>query len=114
MAARGGPERSRSLALNGEPTAVRCHGAYWRLDYSHPSSFLTAVIDSRYSVVEGDGLTNLLLGLRRGDGRWDFALLMRNMLDVDFFQQRAVRSTGWIAAVPSDHRSMGLAFRDRY
>ncbi len=110
----GAPERSWSLALDGRQPMSGALEVYWRLDYSQQSSFFTAVSDSRYSVVEAYGLANLRLGLRRGDGRWDFALWMRNMLDEDYFQQSSLRSTGWIAAIPGDPRTIGLTFRGRY
>jgi outer membrane receptor protein involved in Fe transport len=73
-----------------------------------------AVSDSRYSRVEAYGVSNVRLGLRRGDRRWDIALWVRNMFDQDYFQQSALRSTGWIAAAPGDPRTLGVTLRGQY
>lgn len=87
---------------------------YWRVDYSRQSDFFAAVSNSRCARVDGYGPTNLSIGVRRNDRRWDLMLWTRNLLDEEYFQYIAGRTTGWIAGVPGEPRTAGVTFKGRF
>ncbi len=86
---------------------------YGHADWSHRSSFYTAVGDSRFSRVAGYGLLNLRAGLRAGDQRWDVSVWARNVLDKDYFQTLSPANTGLVLGITGDPRTLGATFRTK-
>lgn len=86
---------------------------YGHADWSHRSSFFTAVSDSRYSLVPGYGLANLRVGLRRPDQRWDVSLWVRNLFDKDYFQTLSPANTGLVTGLIGDPRTFGATLRTK-
>ena len=62
--------------------------------------------DSRYVVIDGYGLLNVVAGLRP-HGDCDVSLWVRNLLDDDYIQNLTVQSgnSGLIVGTPSDPRT---------
>ncbi|MDB5714016.1 MAG: TonB-dependent receptor [Sphingomonadales bacterium] len=85
-----------------------------RVDYSYRSSYFTAVSNSRYSRVEGYGLTNLRIGFRRPGGAWDVAVWARNLFDVNYAPIRTVADTGLYTALTGDRRTIGATLRSSF
>ena len=122
--------RGRICDLSGEPLAgspkftgsvsldvVKPLGgleAYGRADYSYRTKFFTAVNNSRFSRVDGYGIANLRLGVRRPDGLWDLSVWARNLLDEDYFQTRSASDTGLVTGLVGDPRTMGATLRAKF
>ena len=86
---------------------------YGHGDWSHRSSFYTAVSDSRYSLVPGYGLANLRVGLRREDQRWDLSFWVRNLFDKKYFQTLSPANTGLVTGLLGDPRTFGATLRTK-
>lgn len=110
----GAPKRASAIALDGVVELTGPRSFYWRVDHSRRSLVYTAVSNSRYSRVDGLSLTNLQAGVRADDGRWDAALSVRNLLDEDYFQLISARSTGLIAGLTGEPRTVAVTVRSRF
>ncbi len=113
----GVSEFSYNLGLDAfQPIAgtVRDVEIYGHADYSHRSSYLTQVTNSIYSRVPAFGIVNARVGLRTGDGLWDFSLWARNLLNKDYFTNISGGNTGRITGVPGEPRTYGLTFRTKF
>ena len=86
---------------------------YGHADWSHRSSFYTAVGDSRFSRVPAYGLINLRVGLRAEDQRWDLSLWARNLLDKNYFQTLSPANTGLVTGIVGDPRTLGVTLRTK-
>jgi iron complex outermembrane receptor protein len=86
---------------------------YGHADWSHRSSFYTAVSDSRYSLVPGYGLANLRVGIRHPDQRWDLSLWVRNLFDKDYFQTLSPSNIGLVTGLTGDPRTFGATLRTK-
>ena len=109
----GSPRFTGSLSLD----VVRPVGeleAYGRADYSYRTRFFTAVNNSRFSQVDGYGIANLRLGVRRPDGLWDVSVWARNLFDEDYFQTRSVADTGLVSGLVGDPRTLGATLRTKF
>ncbi|ODS94073.1 MAG: TonB-dependent receptor [Erythrobacter sp. SCN 62-14] len=87
---------------------------YSRTDFSHRSSFFTAVTNSRFSKVPGYGLLNARVGIRREDGRWDLSVWARNLTDQDFFETLGVGNFGLVTAILGPPRTVGATLRTNF
>src|SRR5690606_20520060 len=110
----GAPERSWTVGLEGQLPLSSTHSFLWQLDRRWQSDVLTAVNNSRYSLVEAYELVNLRIGVQRKDGRRELALWARNLLDEEYLQFVSARSTGWIAGLPGDPRTVGMTLRGQF
>ncbi|SNS78705.1 iron complex outermembrane recepter protein [Sphingomonas laterariae] len=87
---------------------------YGHADYSHRSSFYTAVSNSRFSKVDGYGLVNLRVGVRSEDRRWDASLWTKNLFDKDYFQTLTPGNTGLVTGLTGDPRTVGATLRTSF
>jgi iron complex outermembrane receptor protein len=110
----GAPERAASVALRGSEPLARSRELHWQLEHDRQSAVHTAVSNSRYSLVEGYGLTNVHVGVRRSDRRWGVELWIRNLADEHYYRHLAGRSTGLIAGLTGEPRTAGLTYRGRF
>ena len=86
---------------------------YGHADWSHRSSFYTAVSDSRYSLIPAYGLANLRVGVRTQDRRWDLSVWSRNLFDKDYFLTLMPGNTGLVTALVGEPRTVGVTLRTR-
>ncbi|HWW66183.1 MAG TPA: TonB-dependent receptor [Sphingomonadaceae bacterium] len=86
---------------------------YGHADWSHRSSFYTAVSDSRYSLIPAYGLANLRVGMRTQDRRWDLSVWSRNLFDKDYFLTLMPGNTGLVTALVGEPRTVGVTLRTR-
>ena len=86
---------------------------YGHADWSHRSSFFTAVSDSRYSLVPGYGLANLRAGVRTPNQRWDLSCWVRNLFDKEYFQTLSPSNIGLVTALLGDPRTFGVTLRTK-
>lgn len=86
---------------------------YGHADWSHRSSFYTAVSDSRYSLIDAYGLANLRAGVRTSDQRWDISVWARNLFDKNYFLTLSPTNTGLVTALIGDPRTIGVTLRTK-
>ena len=103
----GGSEYARPMALGayyGE--------AYARADFTVRTQVYGEPTDSRYAVIDGYGLLNVVLGWRM-QAHWDVSLWVRNLLDEDYMQNLTVQAgnSGLVVGTPNDPRSYGMTLR---
>ncbi len=89
---------------------------YLGMDESYRSSYFTNASLSIYSRVPSYDLTNVRVGLRTGDGRWDFQLWARNLFDRKYkiSQVPLVFNSGALSALLGDPRTIGVTFGARF
>jgi iron complex outermembrane receptor protein len=65
--------------------------------------------------VEGYALANIRAGFRTDQG-FNFFLWMRNLFNVDYYEQLAIPSgnTGLIVGQPGDSRTIGLTIKSEF
>jgi outer membrane receptor protein involved in Fe transport len=73
------------------------------VNYNRTSSYLTDPSLSRYSKVDGYGLTDAGLGIGTEDGRFEVSLLARNLFNVDYGYQPV-----WNLYIPGSNRWFGV------
>nr|WP_319234390.1 TonB-dependent receptor [Sphingomonas sp.] len=103
----GVPKFSYSLGADAAQP-IGAFQLYGHIDYAHRSGFFTAVSNSRYSKVDGYGIANLRVGIRREDQRWDLALWLRNLFDKNYFQTLTPSNTGLVTGLVGDPRTFGV------
>jgi len=108
----GAPKWSGSLTADAAQP-IGSIELYGRADYSFRSSYFTAVNNSRYSRVDSYGITNLRVGVRSDDSRWDASVWSRNLFDVNHFQTLGASDTGLISAIAGDPRTFGVTLRTK-
>ncbi len=88
---------------------------YARADFTVRTHVYGEPSDSRYGVIDGYGLLNVVAGFRPA-GAWDVSLWVRNLLDEDYMQNLTVQSgnSGLIVGTPSDPRTYGVTLRARF
>ena len=83
-------------------------------DASYRTGFYAAVNLDPYSHVGGYGLIGLHAGVRRPDARWDVSVWVRNLLDTDYYNTKAVSSTfGVVYGALGEPRTFGITLRGR-
>lgn len=124
---RGGIQDLSGRPLAGVPTFTYTLGAdlgrpvgqwlgrstelYGHADYSHRSSLNTSASNSRFGEIEGYGILNLRIGLRREDARWDLSAWVRNLGDTRYFQTLSPGNTGLVTGIVGDPRTWGATLR---
>jgi iron complex outermembrane receptor protein len=106
----GAPKRASALALDVVQPLSRGRALHARLGYNRQSDVLTGLGASRYSRVEGFGLVSLNVGVRMIERGWDVALWARNLMDEDYYQMLAGRTSGLINGVTGEPRTVGVTF----
>lgn len=88
---------------------------YLNSNYSYRSKFNGTYNLAADAVVRGYGITNLNIGVREPDGRWDVSLYARNLFDVEYFNSKGpgAFNTGQYSGGPGDPRTYGLTFRTK-
>lgn len=77
-------------------------------NYSYTSSYLSEPTLSRYAEVDSYGLTDLVLGIGSRDKKFDVALIVKNVFDVDYGSL-----FNWNSYAPSEPRWVGLSINAR-
>ncbi len=105
-----------SFSYGGEvntPTSIfgREGQIYVGVDGNYRTGFSSNPTPSIYTNIEGYALTNYRVGFRNDSGLNIFGYV-RNLFDVDYFEQLAVPSgnTGLIVGQPGDPRTYGITF----
>lgn len=116
LSGRGLPGVSKySVSLGGEYAADVASGAeaYINANYSYRSKFNAAYNLAEDAVIKGYGLTNLRIGLRHPDGRWDVSVYARNLFNTKYFNNigPAAFNTGQYSGGPGDPRTVGVTLR---
>lgn len=89
--------------------------AYSGLDYSFRSGYQGTLEGGPGSRLPSRSLTNLRLGLRQGDGRWEAELWVRNLFDTQYLTAvYAQLGAGDYGVLVGDPRSVGVTLRTRY
>jgi iron complex outermembrane receptor protein len=78
-----GPFSFNLFAEHIWPVATR-YEAFANANYNYSSSFLTDAALSRYSKVDGYGLTDVSIGFGTSDRSFEASLLVKNLFDVDY------------------------------
>ena len=93
------------------PTSIfgRDGQIYLGIDGNFRTGFSSNPTPSQYTNIDGYALTNYRVGFRTDRGLNIFGYV-RNLFDVDYFEQLAVPSgnTGLIVGQPGDPRTFGL------
>jgi len=86
--------------------------AYARVDFSARTRVYGEPTDSRYAVIDGYGLLNVVVGFRP-TGPFDLSLWVRNLTADDYLQNLTVQAgnSGLIVGTPSDPRTYGVTLR---
>ena len=72
-------------------------------NYNRSSSYLTDPSLSRYSKVDGYGLTDASVGIRTADNKFEVSLLAKNLFNVDYGYQPV-----WNLYIPGTDRWLGV------
>lgn len=89
--------------------------AYSGLQYSFRSGYLGTLEGGPGSDLPARTLTNVRLGLRQGDGRWEAELWVRNLFDKQYLTAvYAQLGAGDYGVLVGDARSAGVTLRTRY
>jgi iron complex outermembrane receptor protein len=111
----GAPKWTVSLSADGSQSLpFKDLEAYFHVDYRHQSALFTAVSDSIYSRISPYGLTNLRIGVRTSDQRWDLSLWARNLFNVNYFNAVSMGTNGLITGNPGDPRTFGATLRAKF
>ncbi|MBX9605151.1 MAG: TonB-dependent receptor [Gammaproteobacteria bacterium] len=88
--------------------------AYARLEVSARSQVYGEPTDSRFGIIKGYGLVNVVVGLRQ-QGPWDLSFWVRNLFADDYMQNITVQAgnSGLVVGTPSDPRTYGMTLRLR-
>ena len=107
-----GGEYARNLGASGLGDMV----GYLGIDESYRSSYFTNASLSIYSRVPSYDLTNVRVGLRTDDGRWDVQFWARNLFDRKYkiSQVPIVFNSGALSALLGDPRTVGVTFGARF
>jgi iron complex outermembrane recepter protein len=89
---------------------------YLGLDESYRSSYFSTASLSLYSRVPGYDLTNVRVGLRTADGRWDLQVWARNLFDrkYEISQVPILFNSGALSALVGDPRTIGATVGARF
>lgn len=106
-----------SAAVGGEYAADLTSGseAYINVNYSYRSKFNAAYNLAADAVVGSYGLTNIRLGVRSADERWDASLFARNLFDTKYYNSigPAAFNTGQYSGGTGDPRTYGITLRTK-
>ena len=88
--------------------------AYLRAEVSARSQVYGEPTDSRFGIIDGYGLVNVVVGLRQ-QGPWDLSLWVRNLFADDYMQNVTAQAgnSGLVLGTPGDPRTYGLTLRLR-
>lgn len=90
------------------------HEVYLGGDASYRSSFVAAVNLDPFSTVPSYTLFGAHLGLRRGDGRWDASLWVRNLFNTNYYNTLAVSATyGIVQGALGEPRLFGVTLHGK-
>ena len=103
------------LAATAEYVApLRDKEVYLGGDASYRSSFVAAVNLDPFSTVPAYTLFGAHVGLRRGDGRWDASLWVRNLFNTNYYNTLAVSATyGIVQGALGEPRLFGVTLRGK-
>lgn len=87
---------------------------YGHADWSWRSEYFTVASNSRYGLVPGYDLTNVRVGLKLDDGKFDVSVWARNLFDKNYFQTLSVANTGLVTAILGDPRTIGVTLRTKW
>ncbi|HMI95072.1 MAG TPA: TonB-dependent receptor [Micropepsaceae bacterium] len=107
-----GGEYSQNLGDSGLGNIA----GYLGIDESYRSGYFTNTSLSIYSRVPSYDLTNVRVGLRTSDGRWDVQVWARNLFDRKYkiSQVPLVFNSGALSALLGDPRTIGVTFGARF
>lgn len=90
--------------------------AYASINYSHRSRFNSTYNLAADSWIDAYEVTNLSIGLRAAEQRWDVSLYVRNLFDTEYFNIKAAAAfnTGQFTGQPGDPRTYGITMRARF
>ncbi|WP_263144997.1 TonB-dependent receptor [Pseudomonas sp. RIT-PI-AD] len=109
------PEWSASAGLDYRHPLTAGLEAFGGLDYSFRSGYYGTLEGGPGSYQPAYGLTDLRLGVRRVDRRWEVEAWARNLFDRHYLDAvYATLGNGDYAVLPGDPRSLGLSLRARY
>jgi len=95
-----------NVRLAGALSLVLHADSVWRTSYYGDPTL------SKYTLIDGNNLTNASLALHSDRG-WDIGVFARNLLGADFIQNLTVQAgnSGLIVGTPSDPRMVGVTLR---
>ena len=104
-----------SVSLGGEYSHELSPSAeiYTNANYSYRSKFNAAYNLAADAVIDGYSLTNLSIGVRHPDGRWDVSVYARNLFNTKYYNNigPAAFNTGQYSGGPGDPRTYGVTLR---
>ncbi len=104
-----------SVSLGGEYAVDLSDKAqlYANANYSYRSKFNATYNLAKDAVIGGYGLTNLSVGVRHPDGRWDISVYARNLFNTKYYNSLgpAAFNTGQYSGSPGDPRTYGITLR---
>ena len=105
----GGEYKHEAMAFGAEAEA------YLHVEFTARSKTYGDPSDSQYTVIDGYGVVNASLGLRK-IGPWELSVWARNLFDKNYIQNVTVQAgnSGLVVGTPSDPRTVGVTLRARY
>ena len=84
-------------------------------DVGYRSGFYAAVNLDPFSRVDGYTLVGLHAGIRDADGRWEASVWVRNLLDQNYYNTKAVSATyGVVTAALGEPRLFGVTLKGKF
>ena len=109
------PEWSASAGVDYRYPLEHALELFSGLDYQFRSGYYGTLEGGPGSYQPSYGLTNLRLGLRRGDRRWEAELWARNLFDEDYITAVYARlGAGDYGVLSGAPRSVGMTLRTRW
>src|SRR6185312_10418654 len=89
---------------------------YLGADVSYRSSYFSSSDDSIYGLVPSYTLTNLRIGVRSDDSRWNLEVWSRNAFDPHYYQTigKVAFNSGALSGLLGDPRTFGVTLRLKY
>ena len=85
--------------------------AYGIAQYSYTSGFYGAASDSRYTWQEGYGITNLRVGMKLDNDKYDVSVWANNVFNVKYFTSLTATSYGFVSGTLGDPLTAGATVR---
>lgn len=88
--------------------------AYGIAQYSYTSGFYGAASDSRYTWQDGYGLTNLRIGVKIDNDKYDISIWANNVFNVKYFTSIGTTAYGFVSGTLGDPATVGVTVRANF
>jgi iron complex outermembrane receptor protein len=108
----GLPRWVETLSADYAAPIVKGGSVVFHADTNWRSSYYGDPSLSKYTLIDGDNLTNASIGYRSDHG-WEIAVFAKNLFNQDYIQNVTIQAgnSGLILGTPSDPRIIGVTLR---